>query len=163
MTTKRKSLFFKFPAIRRPRMTDINEFLREFWYVQYRLHRGHRRLNMAEANVSRTLRVPWQPCVTLQSASSGGTFKTHIDLLAVLFVLLVFDGEHTSSRTCLLRYRCRVLEHIARGTYVRPYRETRPTYRIPREKGEDSAPGQVPARAVHRLPWRERRDGVWRK
>ena len=55
VTTKRKPIFFKFPAMIRPRMTKIHEFLREIWYVQHSLNRRNLLLNMSVANFLRTL------------------------------------------------------------------------------------------------------------
>ena len=46
-------------------MTDIYEFLRKSWYVQYILNCGNLLLNISVANFLRTLRVPLQTYLTL--------------------------------------------------------------------------------------------------
>ena len=48
MTRKSKPLFFKFPGGTRPRMSDIQEFLREPWYVQYNLNRANTLLKIKQ-------------------------------------------------------------------------------------------------------------------
>ena len=48
----------------------------------------------------------------------GGSFYTKIDLLAIIFILLVYDYTNIQSQTCSLEYRFRALENVTRVMFT---------------------------------------------
>ena len=74
MTTRYKPSFFKYATMNGPRMSQVYEFLCDFWYVQYSLNRGNVLVKMAVSNFLRTPRVPFQPFLPVHWASSGRIF-----------------------------------------------------------------------------------------
>ena len=115
ITTKRKPLFFKFLASTLSRMSEINEFLREPWYI-CTLQSQSWKYTVKNEN-SELLENPTstvsQIFNTLVGIFGDNIFNKNWHFSDL--ILLVYDYRGTSSQNCSLKYRFRALENVSRG------------------------------------------------